>query len=98
VGDGAQEDSYSDSVWEHAMSIAMGGHTAADILAAREAAPNPDDLRSNNQQHIDALGDYRDDTADKFAHDREHTTDEDYRDDDDERLDEDTDLHSRLGY
>jgi hypothetical protein len=45
-----------------------------------------------------ALGDYRDDTADELAHDREHTTDEDYREDDDERLDEDTDLHSGLGY
>ena len=68
-------------------------------------APDPDDLRRVNQQRIDALRDqviarsedYREeDTVDKLA--REETADQDLRLDDDEQLDEDTDIHSGLGY
>jgi len=46
-----------------------------------------DDLRSRNQQRIDALrnqanarrGDYRENTADELAHDREQAAEEDHR-------------------
>lgn len=68
--------------------------------------PDTDDPRHRNQHRIDALRDQvidrredeRADTADELTHDREHTANEDYRDDDDQQLDEDTDLHSGLGY
>jgi hypothetical protein len=64
-----------------------------------------DDLRSRNQQRIDALRnqviaarqDDREDTAAKIAHDDE-SADETYRYDDDHELDADTDFHSGLGY
>ena len=65
-----------------------------------------DDLRSHNQQSIDALADQvivgreddREDAADELAHDRDETAEETYRYDDDQGLDEDTDLHLGLGY
>ncbi len=64
-------------------------------------APDPDDLRSVNQQRIDALRDQmtaRSEDHHELAHDREETAEEDYHRDDDEKLDEDTDFHSGLGY
>jgi hypothetical protein len=60
------------------------------------------DVRSRNEQRIDALRDqvsaYREDTADEYAHDREQAIEEVYRYDDDQQLGEDTDFHSGLGY
>jgi hypothetical protein len=61
-----------------------------------------DDVRSRNQQRIDALRDQvsarREDTADEYAHDREQATEVVYRYDDDQQLGEGTDFHSGLGY
>jgi hypothetical protein len=61
-----------------------------------------DDLRSRNQQRIDALRDQltscREDTADEHAHDRKEAAEETYRYDDDQELDENTDFHSGYGY
>ena len=65
-----------------------------------------DDLRSRNQQRIDALQDwvatrredYREDTAVEPARDREEAADESYRYDEDEQLDEGTDFHSGLSH
>lgn len=60
------------------------------------------DVRSRNQQRIDALReqvtarreDYREDTNDELAHDRGKIAEQDYHRDDDEQLDEDTDFYS----
>ncbi|MGH3857795.1 MAG: hypothetical protein ACRDR6_30760, partial [Pseudonocardiaceae bacterium] len=65
-----------------------------------------DDLRNQNQQRIDALrnqvitgrADDREDAADELAHDRDEVAEGTYRYDDDHELDDDTDLHSGLGY
>ncbi|MGH4009673.1 MAG: MobF family relaxase [Pseudonocardiaceae bacterium] len=71
----------------------------------RPPVTTQDDLRSRNQQRIDALRDqvvgrredYREDTADELAYDRAESA-EDYRRHDDEQLEQDTDFHSDLGY
>ncbi len=63
-----------------------------------------DDLRSCNQQRIDALrdqviarrADYRENTAVERASVREEAAEETYRYDEDEQLDEGTDFHSGL--
>jgi hypothetical protein len=60
VGDGAQGDSYIDSVWEHAEYLAMSGRTAADILAA-------DELAHDREQTADE--DYRDDDDERLDED-----------------------------
>jgi conjugative relaxase-like TrwC/TraI family protein len=65
--------------------------------------PEPDDdVRSRNQQRIDALRDQvtvrREDAADELAHENAEVAEADYRYDDDEQLDRDTDFHSGLGY
>ncbi|MDQ2792145.1 MAG: hypothetical protein M3Y73_21490, partial [Actinomycetota bacterium] len=65
-----------------------------------------DDLRSQNQQRIDALRDQviigreddREDAAAELAHDRNEAAEETYRYDDDQGIDEATDLHSGLDY
>lgn len=65
-----------------------------------------DDLRSQNQQRIDALRDQviigreddREDAADELAHDRNEAAEETYRYDDGQGIDEATDLHSGLDY
>ena len=74
--------------------------------------PDLDGLRTRNQQRIDALRDqviarreyYHENTAGERAHGneadalRDDRSAEGYRRDDDEQLDEDTNLHSGLGY
>lgn len=50
-GDGTQQDSYIDSMWEHAEQLVLSGRTAADILAAQEAAEYHDD--NDEQLHED---------------------------------------------
>jgi hypothetical protein len=64
-----------------------------------------DDLRSRNQQRIDALQDrvitredYRQDTAVERAPVREEAAEETYHYDQDEQLDEGTDFHSGLSH
>jgi hypothetical protein len=65
-----------------------------------------DDLRSRNQQRIDALRDrviarredYREDTAVERAPVREEAAEETYHYDEDEQLDEGTDFHSGLSH
>jgi hypothetical protein len=77
--------------------------TITDLWRSTVITPElDDDVRSRNQQRIDALRDQvtgrREDTADEPAHESDEVAEVDYRYDDDERLDEDTDFHSGLGY
>jgi hypothetical protein len=64
------------------------------------ATPDPAEARHRNQHRIDALRDqviaHREGTAEGTAHDSREVADARYRDDD--QLDEDTDMHSGLGY
>lgn len=57
-GDGAREDSYIDSVCEHAEQLVISGRTAADILAAREAAPNPEEDRYDDDEQLNEDTDF----------------------------------------
>jgi conjugative relaxase-like TrwC/TraI family protein len=69
------------------------------------ATPDSAEARHRNQHHIDALRDqviaHREGTAERLAHEKsqevsQEVTDTRYRDDD--QLEEDTDMHSGLGY
>jgi hypothetical protein len=68
------------------------------------ATPDPAEARHRNQHRIDALRDqviaHREGTAERLAHESrevsQEVTDARYRDDD--QLEEDTDMHSGLGY
>ncbi len=64
------------------------------------ATPDPAEVRHRNQHRIDALRDqviiHHEGTAERLAHESQEVADAWYRDDD--QLDEDTDMHSGLGY